>query len=152
MIEQVNKNISDTITTQVPNWRAMLKIMKLQSIEKAHPDFFHASGGYRMEIKSYNDRLPNELRRSIEDFIVSSGGYCSKIESNKGYGLKFVHKDIIASVVIPDNLFGGRRSAMTPYKHGSIFVAYSFPAFLTWYQQLGLSLPEFFKSKQSTNE
>jgi hypothetical protein len=63
------------------NWKQLLKDLKLRWLEKNHPDFFHASGGYSMKIKPYSDTTANGLTNCIEDFIKHIQGYSNRIST-----------------------------------------------------------------------
>ncbi|OLY91789.1 hypothetical protein SAMN05444008_10937 [Cnuella takakiae] len=52
-----------------PNWKQLLRRMKLEHIKAKSPGFFDLSGGYALKTKPYNDTTSNGLTTAIEDFI-----------------------------------------------------------------------------------
>lgn len=60
-------------------WKQRLKQMKLEQLERDHPEAFKASGGYTMKVNPYSDRTANGLTKSIIDWIRFNGGDAQRI-------------------------------------------------------------------------
>lgn len=154
------------------NWEKLLKNLKLQWLEKNHPDFFKVSGGYSMKVKPYNDSTANGLTNAIEDFIKHIGGYANRISttgtmrkingrmtwtkgnSNKGAAdirILFNGRSVDVEVKI-----GRDRMSEAQYKEkqrvenagGLYFVARSFPEFLEfWLSHFPISILSLVNNK-----
>lgn len=140
-----------------PLTKKLLKELKLLWLEKNHPDFFNASGGYSMQVKPYNDTTANGLTNCIEDFIKHIGGYSNRISttgtlrkingrmtwtngnSNKGAAdvrILFNGRSVDVEVKI-----GKDRMSEVQHKEkqrvesagGLYYVAKDFPSFLEWW-------------------
>ncbi len=153
-------------------WQKLLKILKLQHIEKKAPGFFKESGGYTMQVRPYKDNTSNELSRCIIDFITHLGGYSNRVNTmgtvrkingvvkwTKGNGnlgapdIRFIYQGKSGDIEIK---IGTDRMSPAQLKEmdritaagGLAFVATDFPSFLEWWQSVGFTIPELENSKQ----
>ena len=119
-------------------WKALLKRLKLQYLHREHNDFFHQSGGYRMQINPYSDNTPSGLSRAITDFLKFVGGYTTR---NKSIGSKCITALFNGNSINIEVSVGANRLSPPQYREwakvesagGLYFVARDFPSFLEWW-------------------
>lgn len=56
-------------------------MLKLEWLKKISPDFFIASGGYKMKVESFSDTTSNGLTKSIMAFLKYSGHHCTRVNT-----------------------------------------------------------------------
>lgn len=140
-------------------WKAGLKQMKLEALEREHPEAFKASGSYTMKVKPYNDRTANGLTKAVIDFIRFNGGDAQRINTTgamrkvKGRmqwtksgvrrGAADIHAIIKGRAVSIEIKIGRDKMSNDQHKEreriekagGLYFIARSMGEFIQWYEK-----------------
>ncbi len=138
-------------------WKQRLKQMKLEQLERDHPEAFKASGGYTMKVNPYSDKTANGLTKSVIDYIRFNGGDAQRIicmgtvrkingatrwtHSGMRRGTVDIHAIISGRAVSIEVKAGNDRMSDPQYKEreriekagGLYFIARSMDKFIHWF-------------------
>lgn len=92
LLQNIRKQIHIAQQANYKRWQDELKALKLEYIRRTAPGFFEASGSYTMKIKPYSDKTTNGLTRCVLDFLIHSGFYANRINTQGQARIKRIPK------------------------------------------------------------